>query len=120
MAANKRQQSKSKFPKLFDWNDSLIESVQKLSYGHGKTGALLARIISELFDRKLAMTFLYHLSNLGFYGEDIWYGFENYCRSDERMFEAVVEIEDKEFYNFILNHKAEEAVRMMKGKKNVT
>lgn len=122
MARKTKLPSKSKSPKYkpFDWNDSIIESVQNRAHGHAKTGALLARVIGELFDRKLSMTFLYHLSSLGFYGEDIWYGFENYCMSDQQMFEAVVEIEDKGFYDFILDYKAEQALKALKGKENVT
>jgi len=68
------------------------------------------------YNRASALGFLNHLSNLGFYGEDIWYGFENYCQSDQQMFEAVVEIEDKGFYNFILDYKGQQALKALKGK----
>jgi hypothetical protein len=58
----------------------------------------------------------FHISNLGFYGEDIWYAFTEYCRSDRPMFEACVEMEDKGFYDFVLDWKAQRALEVLKGK----
>lgn len=116
MAATRKPLSKSKSPKPFDWNDTLIEGIQKRANGHSKVGSLLSRVVMASGDRKLALSFLYHLSNLGFYGEDIWYGFESYCRSDAEMFAAVIEIEDKGFYNHVLDWKSQQALKYFKGK----
>lgn len=115
MAAIKKPLSKSKSPKPFDWNDTLIESVQKRANKHGRVGALISKVVMAR-DRTSAMHFLNHLSNIGFYGEDIWYGFESYCRSDVDMFAAVVEIEDKGFYNHVLDWKSQQALKYFKGK----
>lgn len=115
MAANKKPPSKSKSPKPFDWNDHLNVAITKRANGNTKTGALLARIVNQMILTH-ARSFLYHLSNLGFYGEDIWYGFESYCRSDIEMFEAVIELEDKGFYNHVLDWKSQQAVKYFKGK----
>jgi hypothetical protein len=118
MAGTKKSQSvsKSKQPKPFSWSDSLIEAVQKRANGHAKVGSLLARIISERYERGSSMKFLNELAQLGFYGEDIWYGFENYCRSDIGYFVAVIEIKEKGFYDFILDYKAHQALKALKGK----
>lgn len=105
---------KSKKPKPFDWTDSLRVAVEKRAYGDAKSGALLARIISTIQNNPIE--FIYHISQMGFYGEDIWYGYETFCRSDIEMFKACVEIEDKNFYDFILDWKANKALEMIKGK----
>jgi len=110
----KKSRSKSKFPKPFKWDDSLQIAVEKRAYGHAKAGALLARIVAGR--TSTAKEFLFHISNLGFYGEDIWYAFTEYCRSDRPMFEACVEMEDKGFYDFVLDWKAQRALEVLKGK----
>jgi hypothetical protein len=114
MADKTKPISKSKLPKPFNWSDSLRVAVEKRAYGHAKTGALLARLIGAM--PVGGMAFLYHLSQLGFYGEDIWYGYEFFCRSDVAMFHAVVEIEDKNFANFVLDYKAQKALVALRGK----
>jgi hypothetical protein len=116
MAGKTKPLSKSKLPKPFEWDDTLIEAIQKRAHGHARSGALLARVIARTDGRGPAMDFMFHLSHLGFYGKDIWYGFENYCRSDIDMFIAVIEIEDKGFYNFILDWKGQQALEALKGK----
>lgn len=116
MAGRTKSQSKSKLPKhkLFAWGDHLQIGVEKRAEGHAKTGALLARIINNM-TLTPARTFLYRLSNMGFYGADIWYGFETYCRSDIDMFIACIEIEDKGFGDSILEWKAQRALAILKG-----
>lgn len=107
--------SKIKKPKPFEWSDSLQVAVEKRAYGHAKAGALLARIVSQ--PGRDGRTFIYHLSKLDFYGEDIWWGFENFCRSDIEYFKAVVELEDTNFRNAVLDWKAQQALNAMNGEK---
>lgn len=114
MAGKTKPISKSKLPKPFNWSDSYRVAIEKRAFGHAKAGALLARILGPM--PQGGLDFLYHISNLGFYGEDIWYGFESFCYSDVEMFKACVEIEDRGFFNHVLEYKAQKALIALKGK----
>ena len=104
--------SKIKKPLPFDWTDSLQKAVEKRAYGHAKAGALIARITYPMQNK--ALQFIKHLDNLGFYGNDIWWGFEVFCKSDVEYFKAVVELEDKEFFNAVMDFKAKEALKVLR------